>query len=45
MGLIGSIINVHVQLDVVQNALQQFISDTMTIFVALKIFLQYNNGY
>ena len=45
MGLTGSIINVHVQLDVVQKALPQFISDTMTIVVALKRCLQYKNVY
>jgi hypothetical protein len=36
MGLTGSIINVHVQLDVVQKALPQFINNTITIVVALK---------
>ena len=45
MGLTGSIINVPVQLDVVQKALPQFISDTMTIVVALKIRLRYKNAY
>jgi hypothetical protein len=45
MGLIGSIINVPVQLDVVQKALPQFINYTMTIFVALKRCLQYKNVY
>jgi hypothetical protein len=45
MGLTGSIINVHVQLDVVQKALPQFMSETMTIVVALKRRLQYKNAY
>jgi len=45
MGLTGSIINVPVQLDVVQKALPQFISDTMTIAVALKRCLRYKNAY
>jgi ribosomal protein L34E len=45
MGLTGSIINVPVQLDVVQKSLPQFISDTMTIVVALKRRLQYKNAY
>jgi hypothetical protein len=36
---------VHVQLDVVQKALPQFISNTMTIVVALKRRLQYKNAY
>jgi hypothetical protein len=45
MGLTGSIINVHVQLDVVQKALPQFINDTMTIVVALKRRLGYKNAY
>ena len=36
MGLTGSIINVLVQLDVVQKALSQFISDIVTFDVALK---------
>jgi hypothetical protein len=36
---------VHVQLDVVQKSLPQFISDTMTIVVALKRCLQYKNAY
>jgi hypothetical protein len=45
MGLTGSIINVPVQLDVVQKALPQFISETMTIVVALKRRLQYKNAY
>jgi hypothetical protein len=45
MGLTRSIINVHVQLDVVKKALPQFISDTLTIVVALKRFLQYKNAY
>jgi hypothetical protein len=45
MGLTGSIINVLIQLDVVQNAFPQFISDTMTIVVALKRHLQYKNAY
>ena len=45
MGLTRSIINVFIQLDVVQKSLPQFISDTMTIFVALKRHLQYKNAY
>jgi hypothetical protein len=45
MGLTGSIINVPVQLDVVQKSLPQFISDTLTIVVALKRRLQYKNAY
>jgi hypothetical protein len=45
MGLTGSIINVLVQLDVVQKALQQFINNTITIVVALKRRLQYKNAY
>jgi hypothetical protein len=45
MGLTGSIINVPVQLDVVQKALPQFISNTMTIVVALKRRLRYKNAY
>jgi hypothetical protein len=45
MGLTGSIINVHVQLDVVQKALPQFISDTMTIVVAMKRCMRYKNSY
>ena len=45
MGLTGSIIKVPVQLDVVQKALPQFMSETMTNVVALKIRLQYNNAY
>jgi hypothetical protein len=45
MGLTGSIINVHVQLDVVQKALPQFINNTITIIVALKRCLQYKNVY
>jgi hypothetical protein len=36
---------VPVQLDVVQKALPQFIRDTMTIVVAVKICLQYKNAY
>jgi hypothetical protein len=36
---------VHVQLDVVQKALPQFMSETMTIVVALKRRLQYKNAY
>jgi hypothetical protein len=45
MGLTGSIINVHVQLDIVQKAMPQFIIETMTIVVALKRCLQYKNAY
>jgi hypothetical protein len=45
MGLTGSIINVSIQLDVVQKALPQFMSKTMTIVVALKTSLQYKNAY
>ena len=45
MGLIGSIINVPVQLDVVQKALPQFIKNTITIVVALKRRLRYKNVY
>jgi hypothetical protein len=40
MGLTRSIINVLVQLDVVKKALPQFINNTMTIAVALKICLR-----
>jgi hypothetical protein len=36
---------VPIQLDVVQKSLPQFISDTMTIIVALKRRLQYKNAY
>jgi hypothetical protein len=36
---------VLVQLDVVQKALPQFISDTLTIDVAIKTHLQYKNVY
>jgi hypothetical protein len=36
---------VPIQLDVVQKALPQFISDTMTIVVALKRCLRYKNAY
>jgi hypothetical protein len=36
---------VLVQLDVVIKAFPKFISDTMTIVVALKICLQYKNAY
>jgi hypothetical protein len=45
MGLTGSIINVPFQLDFVQKYLPQFISDTMTIDLTLKICLQYKNAY
>jgi hypothetical protein len=45
MGLTGSIINVLVQLDIVQKALPQSMSETMTIFVALKRCFQYKNAY
>jgi hypothetical protein len=45
MGLTGSIINVLVQLDVVKNALPQFINNTMTIVVALKRRWKYKNSY
>ena len=45
MGLAGSIINMLVQLDVVQKALPQFISDTMKIIMALKRRFQYKNVY
>ena len=45
MGLTGSIINVHVQLDVVQKALPQYINNTITIVVALIIRLRYKNAY
>jgi hypothetical protein len=45
MGLIRSIINVLVQLDVVKKELPQFMSKTMTIVTALKICLQYKNAY
>jgi hypothetical protein len=37
LGLTGSIINVPVQMDVVQKALPQFMDETLTIAVALKI--------
>ena len=40
MGLTWSIINVHVQLDIVHKSFPQFINDTMTIIVALKRCLQ-----
>jgi hypothetical protein len=36
MGLTGSIINVHVHMDIVQKALPQSMDETMTIAVALK---------
>jgi hypothetical protein len=45
MGLTRSIINVPVQLDVVQRVMPQFISDIMTIVVALKRHFQYKNAY
>jgi hypothetical protein len=45
MGLTRSIINVHVQLEVVQKTLPQFINSKITITVALKIGLQYKNVY
>jgi hypothetical protein len=45
MGLTRSIINVHVHLDVVQKALPQSISNTITIIVALKRLLRYKNLY
>jgi hypothetical protein len=45
MGLTGSIINVSVPLDVVKKSLPQFISDTLTIGVDLKRFLQHKNVY
>jgi hypothetical protein len=45
LGLTGSIINVPVQMDVVQKSLPQFMDETLTIEVALKIRLQYKNAY
>ena len=36
MGLVGSIINVHVHMDVIQRELPQFVNETMTIAIALK---------
>jgi hypothetical protein len=45
MGLTRSIINVLVHLYVVQKDLPQFITNTMTIVVALKIRLRYKNAY
>jgi aspartate ammonia-lyase len=45
MGLVGSIINVLVHMDVVQKSLPQFMDKTLTIVVALKRRLQYKNAY
>jgi hypothetical protein len=45
MGLTLSIINVPVQVDGVQRVLPQFINNTLTIVVPLKIHLRYKNGY
>ena len=45
MGLTGLIINVHVQVDVVQRLLPQFINNTLTIVVPLKRRLRYKNAY
>jgi len=45
MGLTWSIINVHVQLDVVQKVMPQFMNKTMMIFVDLKRCLQCKNAY
>jgi hypothetical protein len=45
MGLTGSIINVHVHMDIVQKSLPQFMDETMTIAIALKRQLQYKNAY
>jgi hypothetical protein len=36
MGLTGSIINVHVHIDIVQKTLPHFVNETTTITVALK---------
>ena len=45
MGLTGTIINVHVHMDVIQRALPQFVNETMIIEIALKRWLQYKNAY
>jgi predicted DNA-binding helix-hairpin-helix protein len=45
MGLIGSIINMLVHMDIVQKALPQSMDETMTITIAFKRRLKYKNAY